>query len=590
MVGYKTMKKKKNNKINNSGKKKKIIKTVAIAGGATMLAINVLSSDSFKAKEIGYPQFEKLVDKNSIEEIRFSNSNETLYITDKDGNIFKTVSPGYENFRKDHLDKGIKFSEDKSISLSTAVIIGVNLAIFAKLSENMNLGKKSSKKLGKDDIPKDTFEEIVGLDDEKKELQLAIKYLENPTQFESVGAKMSNGILFYGPPGTGKTKLAKAVAGTAKVPFFSISGSEFVELYAGMGARKVRSLFKEARKNAPCVIFIDEIDAIGKKRSDAGSGGADSERDQTLNELLKQLDGFENNEGILVISATNRIETLDPALIRPKRFGKHIKIATPKNKEERLKILELYASNKTVDDGVLEHMARTSLGFSGAELESYMNDCALTQIMEGKDSIDLGIAESALFKILTKGSKIHSKERKDMDNKITSWHEAGHALSSYLCGEEVLQVTITGSSSGIGGFSLSVDDEDSHVKLSDLRNRVKVLYSGIIAESFILGEDITTGACSDIEKASKIISDMIIEYGMNKDRSLLNLKVIKDEEQLKREAKALSEELYSEALDDLTKNKDILENIANALLEKETLYDTDINEIVSNHKDVTLAY
>ena len=583
MVDYKTMKKKKNNKINNSGKK--IIKTVAIAGGATMLAINVLSSDTFKAKEIGYPQFEKLVAKNSIEEIKFSSDSETLYITDKDGNIFKTISPDYENFRKDHLAKGIKFKEDKSLSPGYVLSLAVSVAILSTLHKQMNLGKNSAKKLNKNDIPKDTFEEIIGLDDEKKELQLAIKYLKNPTLFENVGAKMSNGILFYGPPGTGKTKLAKAVAGTAKVPFFSISGSEFVELYAGMGARKVRSLFKEARKNAPCVIFIDEIDAIGKKRSDVDSGGTDSERDQTLNELLKQLDGFENNEGILVISATNRIETLDPALIRPKRFGKHIKIPTPRNKDERLKILELYASNKTINDGVLEYMARTSIGFSGAELESYMNDCALNQIMEDKDSIDLDIAESVLFKILTKGSKIHSKERKNKDNKITSWHEAGHALSSYLCGEEVLQVTITGSSSGIGGFSLSIDEEDSHVKLSDLRNRVKILYSGIIAESFILGEDITTGACSDIEKASKIISDMIIEYGMNKDRSLLNLKVIKDEEQLKREAKALSEELYSEALNDLTKHKDILEDIANALLEKETLYDTDIYEIVSNYRD-----
>ena len=416
----------------------------------------------------------------------------------------------------------------------------------------------------------------------KTDLKLAVKYLNNPQEFKDVGATMPTGMIFYGPPGTGKTLLARAVAGEANVPFFSISGSNFVELYAGAGAKKVRNLFDEARKNAPCIIFIDEIDAVGKKRSSSDNGGSD-ERDQTLNEFLTQLDGFEDNEGILVISATNRIETLDEALLRPGRFGKHIKIPLPKNKKERFDILKLHASNKKVDDSILEYMAKITVGCSGADLQNLLNESALIQKLEDKDAIDLEIADKAFFKIATKGSKILSKERTELDNKIISWHEAGHALASKLYGEEFVQVTISGSSSGIGGFSLSSNGDDKLLRLSDLKREVKVLYSGRIAESFVLGDDITIGASNDIEKASEIISDMITYYGMNSSKTMLNLDIIEDKKHLIEEAKIIAESLYEEALKDLYTNKHILEDIANTLLENETLYDSDVEEILNKH-------
>lgn len=575
--------KKKNNKNNNQKKgNKKSTKALAIAGGAVLLTAGVLTSESFRAKEIDYTQFENLVKTNSVEEIKFSKSNSTLIIVNKNGELFKTIDPGYETFRQEHMTKGIKFSEKKKIDTLSILSFGISLAILSTFRKQLGIGNHNAKKLEGDGVPKDRFDDILGLDEVKTDLKLAVKYLNNPQEFKDVGATMPTGMIFYGPPGTGKTLLARAVAGEANVPFFSISGSNFVELYAGAGAKKVRNLFDEARKNAPCIIFIDEIDAVGKKRSSSDNGGSD-ERDQTLNEFLTQLDGFEDNEGILVISATNRIETLDEALLRPGRFGKHIKIPLPKNKKERFDILKLHASNKKVDDSILEYMAKITVGCSGADLQNLLNESALIQKLEDKDAIDLEIADKAFFKIATKGSKILSKERTELDNKIISWHEAGHALASKLYGEEFVQVTISGSSSGIGGFSLSSNGDDKLLRLSDLKREVKVLYSGRIAESFVLGDDITIGASNDIEKASEIISDMITYYGMNSSKTMLNLDIIEDKKHLIEEAKIIAESLYEEALKDLYTNKHILEDIANTLLENETLYDSDVEEILNKH-------
>lgn len=575
--------KKKNNKNNNQKKgNKKSTKVLAIAGGVVLLTVGVLTSESFRAKEIDYTQFENLVKTNSVEEIKFSKSNSTLIIVNKNGELFKTIDPGYETFRQEHMTKGIKFSEKKKIDTLSILSFGISLAILSTFRKQLGIGNHNAKKLEGDGVPKDRFDDILGLEEVKTDLKLAVKYLNNPQEFKDVGATMPTGMIFYGPPGTGKTLLARAVAGEANVPFFSISGSNFVELYAGAGAKKVRNLFDEARKNAPCIIFIDEIDAVGKKRSSSDNGGSD-ERDQTLNEFLTQLDGFEDNEGILVISATNRIETLDEALLRPGRFGKHIKIPLPKNKKERFDILKLHASNKKVDDSILEYMAKITVGCSGADLQNLLNESALIQKLEDKDAIDLEIADKAFFKIATKGSKILSKERTELDNKIISWHEAGHALASKLYGEEFVQVTISGSSSGIGGFSLSSNGDDKLLRLSDLKREVKVLYSGRIAESFVLGDDITIGASNDIEKASEIISDMITYYGMNSSKTMLNLDIIEDKKSLIKEAKSIAESLYEEALKDLYHNKHILEDIANTLLENETLYDSDVEEILNKH-------
>lgn len=582
------MNSKKKNKNNNKNTKKnkkkinkKIIKGVAVTGGVIALSTGFLTSDSFKAKDIDYKKFEKLIETHQIEEIQINNKKETLIIKDKNNNTFKIINPGYETFRQECLQQGVKFTEKTSLSATSMVSLGVSSALLLSITKQMNLGKES-KKLKDNSIPNDNFNEIIGLNDVKDYLKLAIKYLKNPDEFDKYGAKMPTGIVFYGPPGTGKTKLAKAVAGEAKVPFFYLSGSEFVELYAGMGARKVRNLFEDARKNSPCIIFIDEIDAIGKKRSKNGNN-ADNEREQTLNELLTQLDGFKNNKGILTICATNRIDSLDKALIRPGRFSEKIMIPVPRNKEERLKILELYSSNKKIDKSVLEYMANVSTGFSGAELENFMNECALMQIMKDKDTIDLNVAEDSLFKILTNGTKITSNKKRKEENVIIAWHEAGHALATKLYKEDFIQVTITGSSSGIGGFSLQNTNDNLVPKLSELKNHVKIFYAGRIAESFLLGDNVTTGAHDDIKKASEIIKDMILCYGMDRNQTMLNFETIKDEKYFKEEAKIISDELYKEVFNDLESNKHILQDIAKTLLIKETLYNDDLEDILNKH-------
>ena len=442
----------------------------------------------------------------------------------------------------------------------------------------------TSKELDSGKIPTVKFDDISGLDDVKEDLKLAVEYLKNPQEFTAIGAKMPTGIIFYGPPGTGKTFLAKAIAGEAGVPFFHKSGSDFVELFVGKGAKTVRDLFSEARKKAPCIIFIDEIDAVGKKRSANASGN--DEREQTLNEFLNQLDGFENNEGILVISATNRLETLDEALIRPGRFGKHISIPRPKNAKERLNILNIHAKDKFISKDVLEYTADITRGFSGADLENLLNESALQQKMHNESEITLDLIDKAYFKIATKGSKIHSKERNTIDNKVVAWHEAGHTIASKLYGEDFYQVTISGSTSGVGGATFTDSDEDRMLKtLKDLESKVKCLYAGRVAESLILNDNVTVGASNDILVASNLIKDMVTQYGMSTEQNMLNYEIISDNKLVAKEVTDISKRLYEEVTNEIISVKHILEDIANNLLEHETLYEVDVDKILLNYEE-----
>lgn len=558
--------------------KDNINKFVIIAGiGA--IGSSIFMSDSFQAKDISYYEFNKLIQSKMIEEIKINKDKETLIIKDKDNNTFKIIDPKYNEFREECLMQGVKFTEEISIDygIVTMIIIGSSMVLSMGKKLNFTI---PSKKVDKDKMSNDKLDDIIGLTEVKKYLQLIIKFLKNPTEFTKYGAKLPSGIIFYGPAGTGKTKLARAVANEANVPFFYVSGSDLVELYSGMGAKKVRSIFEEARKNTPCILFIDEIDAIGKARTGSPS---DSEREQTLNELLTQLDGFQKNEGIFTISATNHLELLDKALIRPGRFSEKIMIPVPQNKKERLEILKLYSKDKIVSDEVLEYMTRVSTGFSGAELENFMNECAITQILEGADCIDLEIAENTFFKIVTDGSRIPSTEKLEEEKTIVAWHEAGHALATKLYGVDFIQVTISGSSSGIGGFSLQSDNDKQFPKLSDMKNNIKICYAGRIAESFLLDNDITIGASNDIEQASELIKNMIQCYGMNKDQTMLNLNIFKDNKYSVDEARIISNELYNEVYEDLKSNIDILEEIANTLIEKETLQNEDLEEILHQY-------
>lgn len=575
----------------NNRKNSKKILSMLVLSVFIVLGFNFISAKNNFGKEISFTQFNEMVENGDVKEIIYGEHNKNLIITDKNNNNYHTSNPKYPEFKKDYLEKGVYILENNT-TLSTIMenayrilMIGFIFAMIMYMTKGTgSVFSNNNKELEDGKIPNVKFDDISGLDDVKKDLKLAVEYLKNPQDFTAIGAKMPTGIIFYGSPGTGKTLLAKAVAGEAGVPFFHKSGSDFVELFVGQGAKRVRDLFSEARKKAPCIIFIDEIDAVGKKRGNGVSGN--DEREQTLNEFLNQLDGFENNEGILVISATNRLETLDEALVRPGRFGKHINIPKPKNAKERLDILNIHAKDKIISDEVIKYTSEITRGFSGADLENLLNEGALLQKLNNEVEITLDLIDKAYFKIATKGSKIHSKERNELDNKVVAWHEAGHAIASKLYGQDFYQVTISGSSSGVGGATFTHSNEDRMLKtLNDLKNKVKVLYAGRVAESIILGENITVGASNDIMVASNLIKDMVIQYGMSTGNNMLNYEIISDEKLVAKEATEISKKLYDEIHNELKANQHILEDIANSLLEQETLYEVDIDKILLKYSN-----
>lgn len=577
---------------NNDNKKNpKKIMGVLMLSILIVIGFNFINIKKNLGKEITFIQFNNMVDNGEIKEVLYGENNKNLIITDNNNNNYHTANPKYPEFKKDYLEKGVNIVENNTTvnnlmdTMYRILMIGFILFMILYMTKGTSgVFSNTSKELDSGKIPTVKFDDISGLDDVKEDLKLAVEYLKNPQEFTAIGAKMPTGIIFYGPPGTGKTFLAKAIAGEAGVPFFHKSGSDFVELFVGKGAKTVRDLFSEARKKAPCIIFIDEIDAVGKKRSANASGN--DEREQTLNEFLNQLDGFENNEGILVISATNRLETLDEALIRPGRFGKHISIPRPKNAKERLNILNIHAKDKFISKDVLEYTADITRGFSGADLENLLNESALQQKMHNESEITLDLIDKAYFKIATKGSKIHSKERNTIDNKVVAWHEAGHTIASKLYGEDFYQVTISGSTSGVGGATFTDSDEDRMLKtLKDLESKVKCLYAGRVAESLILNDNVTVGASNDILVASNLIKDMVTQYGMSTEQNMLNYEIISDNKLVAKEVTAISKRLYEEVTNEIISVKHILEDIANNLLEHETLYEVDVDKILLNYEE-----
>ncbi|MGN0447868.1 MAG: ATP-dependent zinc metalloprotease FtsH [Acutalibacteraceae bacterium] len=373
---------------------------------------------------------------------------------------------------------------------------------------------KARVKLGKDSKRKVTFNDVAGADEEKAELEEIVEFLRSPERFSELGARIPKGVLLVGPPGTGKTLLAKAVAGEAGVPFFSISGSDFVEMYVGVGASRVRDLFGQAKKNSPSILFIDEIDAVGRHRG-AGMGGGHDEREQTLNQLLIEMDGFGENEGVIIIAATNRPDILDPALLRPGRFDRQLTVGYPDTKG-REEILKVHARNKPLSPDVkLSVIAQTTAGFTGADLENLLNEAALLAARRKKKSITMAEIEEATIKCVV-GTEKKSKKISDKEKKLTAYHEAGHALATYcLPGQDpVHQVSIIPRGMA-GGYTMSLPTEDkSYRSKLDMLDDIVVLLGGRVAEAVVLG-DISTGASNDIERASDIARKMVTRYGMS---------------------------------------------------------------------------
>ena len=480
-------------------------------------------------------------------------------------------------------------------TIGMLVLLGVLWFVFMKQSQGGGTGKamsfgKSRAKMVKEDDPnkKITFADVAGLDEEKEELSEIVDFLKNPSKFVRLGARIPKGVLLVGPPGTGKTYLSKSVSGEAGVPFFSISGSDFVEMFVGIGASRVRDLFDQAKKNAPCIIFIDEIDAVGRRRG-AGLGGGNDEREQTLNQLLVEMDGFSGNEGIIIIAATNRPDILDPALMRPGRFDRQVHVGLPDVKA-REEILKIHVRKKPLAEDVdLEIVAKRTPGFTPADLENAMNEAALLTARHNQSVITMDIIEEAITKVIA-GPEKRSKVISDNEKKLTAYHEAGHAVVARLSSNKdpVHMITII-PRGGAGGFTMYLPEEDkSYRSKTDMEEYIVRLLGGRVAEKLAL-DDISTGASNDIERATKIARAMVTTYGMSDELGPMSYGTNEDEVFLGRDFNKIrnySEEVASKIDNEmrriidnaynkterlLSENMEKLHNVAQALLEKETI-------------------
>lgn len=453
----------------------------------------------------------------------------------------------------------------------------------------MSFGKSRAKRTDEND-KKHTFKDVAGLDEEKEDMAEIVDFLKNPKKYSALGARIPKGILLEGPPGTGKTLLAKAVAGEAGVPFFTISGSDFVEMFVGVGASRVRDLFDDAKKNAPCMVFIDEIDAVGRKRG-SGLGGGHDEREQTLNQLLVEMDGFGANEGIIVLAATNRVDILDPALLRPGRFDRKILVGRPDVKG-REAILKVHVRNKPLADDVdLHEIARTTAGFAGADLENLMNESAISAAKDNRQYIKKEDVDKSFVKIGIGGEK-KSRLIPQKTREITAYHEAGHAILFHLLSEvgPVHLVSIIPNGRGAGGYTMPLPENDNvFMTKKKMLQDIQVSFGGRIAEEIIFG-DITTGASQDIKQATQMAQAMVVKYGMSDEIGLINYEVDSSEEVflgrdlghsrtysddvaalIDKEVRRIIKECYDEAKRIIVENIDVLHSCAKALLEKERI-------------------
>ncbi|WP_295916748.1 ATP-dependent zinc metalloprotease FtsH [uncultured Anaerovibrio sp.] len=533
-----------------------------------------------------------------------------------DGTEFTTVLPTYPSGNSDIIkllsDKNVDIKAENppeppwwstllSSVLPILLLVGVWFFIMQQSQGGggkvMSFGKSRAKMSGGDKV-KVRFDDVAGADEAKQELEEVVEFLKHPGKFNQLGARIPKGVLLFGPPGTGKTLLAKAVAGEAGVPFFSISGSDFVEMFVGVGASRVRDLFDQAKKNSPCIVFIDEIDAVGRQRG-AGLGGGHDEREQTLNQMLVEMDGFAANEGIIIIAATNRPDILDPALLRPGRFDRQIVVDKPDVKG-REAILKVHTKDKPVDKDVdLNVLARRTPGFTGADLSNLVNEAALLSARRDKKTIAMQEMEESIERVMA-GPERKSKVMSDKEKKLTAYHEGGHTLVGMLLpnADPVHKVTIIPRGRA-GGYTLMLPKEDrSYATRSELLDQLKTLLAGRVAEEVVLKE-ISTGAQNDIQRASQLVRSMITQYGMSptlgpvaygesRDHQVFLGRDINNQRNysenvasdIDKEVRKYIEEAYEACRVLLTENIDKLHVIAEALIEKETLEAAELKELV----------
>ena len=583
------------------------LKTIGMWLIIGIICIILISAIMERAEtKMSYDELVVAINNEKVESIKLEADGNKAYVMLKNNNIEKEVNiPSIDAFMAEISDDLANQSftfEEKSQSvwvtilglLSPFAIIIAFFVFWLLLSSNgqgggnktMSFGKSRARVVGGAEKGKVTFKDVAGVDEEKEELQEIVEFLKAPKKFTDMGARIPKGVLLVGHPGTGKTLLAKAVAGEAGVPFFIISGSDFVEMFVGVGASRVRDLFEQAKRNAPCIIFIDEIDAVGRQRG-AGLGGGHDEREQTLNQMLVEMDGFSANEGVIVLAATNRPDVLDKALLRPGRFDRQIVVSAPDVKA-REEILEVHSRQKKLGEDVdLKVIAKNTAGFSGADLENVMNEASLLAARRNKQEINMQDVEDAMIKV-TMGPEKRSRVRSEKENKLVAFHEAGHAVvSHYLPTQDTIhQISIVPRGMA-GGYTMYRPDEDKNfMSKIEMEESIVGLLGGRVAESIVLN-DISTGASNDIERASKIARDMVTKYGMSDSLGTITFGSGQEEVFLGRdwtqtrnyseetsakideEVKKIIDNGYNRAKEILTMHSDKLHAVANLLLEKE---------------------
>ena len=606
-----------NNTRKVGSKLKKGIKTLAMWLIIGVIAIVLITSImENRSSQITYSELITSIENGEVEKIKISSTGSQATVKMKDSKLEKEVSiPSLDSFMtysQDYLKTGAFSLEEEKESIWITALGFITpfglLAIFLVFwfimmsgnnqngTKSMTFGKSKARMINAGEKNRVTFDDVAGVDEEKEELQEIVEFLKNPKKFTDMGARIPKGVLLVGQPGTGKTLLAKAVAGEAGVPFYIISGSDFVEMFVGVGASRVRDLFEQAKKNSPCIIFIDEIDAVGRQRG-AGLGGGHDEREQTLNQLLVEMDGFSDNEGVIILAATNRPDVLDKALLRAGRFDRQIVVGSPDVKA-REQILEVHARKKKLADDVdLKVIAKNTSGFAGADLENVLNEAALLAARRNYKEIGMKEIEDAMVKV-TMGPEKKTRVRSEKENRLVAYHEAGHAVvSRYLPTQDpVHQISIIPRGMA-GGYTMYRPTEDkSFMSKTEMEENIVSLLGGRVAEALILN-DISTGASNDIERASQIARNMVTKYGMSEKvgtvmfgggegevflgRDFAQTKDYSEETAalIDEEVKRIVQTAYEKAVKILTEHVDKLHAVAGVLMEKEKIEGEEFDNI-----------
>ena len=583
-----------------------IIIFIAIGILYSTIKSNLKKSETYE--EISYTTFMEYVEKGEVDTIYFNKSDKYMTFTllnedtkemsleernnytYKSKDYRKTLYPEYDDFKKDMLTYGVNIVEktsDNKVDIFSIIIRFLPIMIFVfivlfdiKMMKNMTSSSNNTNNVT--EISNVKFSDVIGQDEIMKDIQFITELIKNPVKGSEIGVKIPKGILLSGPPGTGKTLIAKAIAGEAGIPFIYMNASKFIEMFVGVGAKRVRELFNNAKKKAPCIIFIDEIDSIGNSR-DAGRS-TNSEEIQTLNALLQEMDGFNNRDGIFVIAATNRPEKLDKALVRAGRFDRQIEVNPPKNWEIRKQLFNHYLKDLAVNDSVdIDNISKQTSGFTGADIAAICNEAGIIAIMKNKSSIDAECIEEAIDKRIFKGNRTSSNTYKP-DKEIVAYHEAGHAVMTWLMKRPIARASIINSTSGVGGFVMQTDNDSMFTTKKELEDQILIAYAGRASEE-IKFQSVTTGASNDITQATNIMLYYIERYGFDEDFGLLDMQILNERAVIKDDAitnrmSDMSKKAYKECLSLLREHYNKVELLANKLIEVETLTGPEIEKLL----------